>query len=132
MDAPISQLADRVVVHTSEGAFSGVAVTKGDSVFVSFRGRTFRFERTAPHTASDVAAASGTIKAPMPGMIVEVLAKPGLRLKRGAKLAVLEAMKTQMPLTMPFDGVVESVSVEVGKQVEQDATVALVKPMETA
>jgi biotin carboxyl carrier protein len=63
---------------------------------------------------------------------VEVLAKPGMELKRGAKLAVLEAMKTQLPLTMPFDGIVESILVEVGLQVDQDATVAIVKPMENA
>ena len=104
---------------------------QGDAIFVSFRGQTLKFARTAPR-ALDAADGPGKVIAPMPGMIVEVLAKPGMELKRGAKLAVLEAMKTQLPLTMPFDGIVESILVEVGLQVDQDATVAIVKPMENA
>ena len=130
-DAPITRLGDRVLVRTSEGTFSGVAVSKGDAIFVSFRGQTLKFERSAPR-AADAALGSGKVNAPMPGMIVEVLAKPGMELKRGAKLVVLEAMKTQLPLTMPFDGVVESILVEVGRQVEQDTAVAIVKPAESA
>ncbi|MHB8635616.1 MAG: acyl-CoA carboxylase biotin carboxyl carrier protein subunit [Fimbriimonadaceae bacterium] len=131
-DAAVSHLSDRVLVRTSEGTFSGVAVATGDAFLVSFRGQCLRLERNPPRTAVDAAGASGNITAPMPGMIVEVLAKPGATLKRGAKLVVLEAMKTQIPLTMPFDGRVESVLVEVGNQVEQDAAIAVVKPIETA
>jgi 3-methylcrotonyl-CoA carboxylase alpha subunit len=124
-------LGDRVLVRTTEGTFSGVAITQGDAVHVSFRGQTFKFERS-PRRVADKPDGPGKVIAPMPGMIVEVLAKPGLSLKRGAKLAVLEAMKTQLPLTMPFDGIVESILVEAGGQVEQDATIAIVKPMENA
>lgn len=132
VDAPATRLGDRILVRTSEGTFSGVAVAKGDAIFVSFRGQTVKFERTAPRAIADGAGGSGKITAPMPGMIVEVLAESGMQLKRGAKLVVLEAMKTQLPLTMPFDGVVESILVEVGRQVEQDTAVAIVKPMESA
>jgi acetyl/propionyl-CoA carboxylase alpha subunit len=118
-------LEDRVLVHTPEGTFSGLAVRSGDAILVSYRGRTFRFER---HLRRDAEAAigSGSITAPMPGMIVEVLAKPGDHLLRGAKIAVLEAMKTQLPLAMPFAGVVEQVFVKSGQQVEQDAPIAIV------
>jgi len=107
-------------------------VLKGDAILVSFRGETFRFDRTPPRQGAETADGSGTVTAPMPGMIVEVLAKPGLEFKRGAKLAVLEAMKTQLPITMPFDGRVESVAAQAGRQVEQDAVLLIVKPMETA
>ena len=131
-DAVVTRLGDRVLVRTAQGTFSGVAVAVGDAVMVSYRGRTFRFERAAPRIGAEVFAESGRITAPMPGMIVEVLAKPGLVLKRGSKLAVLEAMKTQLPLIMPFDGVVESVSVEVGRQVDQDEPIASVKRVERA
>ena len=101
-------------------------------VELGMRERGRRFERAAPRIGAEVFAESGRITAPMPGMIVEVLAKPGLVLKRGSKLAVLEAMKTQLPLIMPFDGVVESVSVEVGRQVDQDEPIASVKRVERA
>jgi acetyl/propionyl-CoA carboxylase alpha subunit len=130
-DSPVSRLEDRLLVKTPQGTFSGVAITVGDAILVSFRGRTFRFERLAPR-ALDAGDGPGKVLAPMPGMIVEVLAKVGASMKRGSKLATLEAMKTQLPLSMPFDGVVESVDVEVGRQVEQDTVIAIVKPMENA
>jgi biotin carboxyl carrier protein len=102
-----------------------VAIRSGDAVLVSYRGQTFKFERTMRRTV-DAAIGSGSLTAPMPGMIVEVLAAPGDHLARGAKIAVLEAMKTQLPLVMPFDGIVEKVFVQAGQQVEQDAAIAQV------
>jgi acetyl/propionyl-CoA carboxylase alpha subunit len=124
-DVPVSDLGDRILIHTSEGTFSGVAIRSGDAVLVSYRGQTFKFERTL-RRAVDAAIGSGSLTAPMPGMIVEVLAAPGDHLARGSKIAVLEAMKTQLPLIMPFDGIVENVFVQAGQQVEQDAPIAQV------
>lgn len=118
-----------MLVRTSEGTFSGVAVKSGDAVLVSYRGRTFKFERS-PRRGPDAMVASGNLTAPMPGMIVEVLAKPGDKLPRGAKIAVLEAMKTQLPLVMPFDGVVDSVFVKAGQQLEQDTPIAVVRAID--
>jgi 3-methylcrotonyl-CoA carboxylase alpha subunit len=131
-DARVTHLGDRIAVRTGDGTFSGVAVQTGDAILVSFRGHVWKFDRTPPLASPEVMAGSGAVTAPMPGMIVEVLATVGAELKRGAKLLVIEAMKTQLPLMMPFDGVVESLHVSVGQQVEQDALVATIKPVETA
>lgn len=129
---PTTRMSDRVLVRTPDGTFTGVAVARGDSILVSYRGRTFRFERSAPSVAVDIGGGSGQLLAPMPGLIVDVPATEGDELKRGAKVVVLEAMKTQMALTMPFDGVVSTILVAVGQQVDQDAVVATVQPGQTA
>lgn len=131
-DFPVTRLADRVLVHTPEGTFSGVSVAQGNSVLVSFRGHVIKFDRSAPSVASDHEGGTGRIVAPMPGLLVEILAAVGQELKRGSKLAVLEAMKTQMPMTMPFDGIVDEICATPGAQVEQDTLIAVVKPVETA
>lgn len=60
------------------------------------------------------------VKAPMPGLILDVMVKPGDEVKEGDYLLVLEAMKMENTLTAPRDGVVKSISVEKGKSVEKN------------
>lgn len=60
------------------------------------------------------------IKAPMPGLILEVNVKEGDEVKEGDYLLVLEAMKMENTLTAPRDGVVKSVSVGKTDTVEKN------------
>jgi biotin carboxyl carrier protein len=60
------------------------------------------------------------IKAPMPGLILDVNVKEGEKVKEGDYLLVLEAMKMENSLTAPRDGVVKSVTVKVGETVEKN------------
>ena len=49
--------------------------------------------------------------------MIAVHTKPGDRVAKGQTLAVLEAMKMEFQLSLPVDGVVDSISVEAGTQV---------------
>ncbi|MCB7479870.1 acetyl-CoA carboxylase biotin carboxyl carrier protein subunit [Christiangramia sediminis] len=60
------------------------------------------------------------IKAPMPGLILEVNVKEGDEVKEGDYLLVLEAMKMENTLTAPRDGVVKSVTVTKSDTVEKN------------
>jgi biotin carboxyl carrier protein len=60
------------------------------------------------------------IKAPMPGLILEVNVKEGDEVKEGDYLLVLEAMKMENALTAPRDAVIKSISVEKGQTVEKN------------
>lgn len=60
------------------------------------------------------------IKAPMPGLILEVNVKEGDEVKEGDYLLVLEAMKMENTLTAPRDGVVKSVTVRKSDTVEKN------------
>ena len=60
------------------------------------------------------------IKAPMPGLILDVLVKEGQEVKEGDYLLVLEAMKMENTLTAPRDGVVKSVSIKKGETVDKN------------
>ena len=57
---------------------------------------------------------SNTLTAPMPGKIIAVNAKAGDTVKAGEPLIVMEAMKMEMSLEAPRDGVVAQMSAEVG------------------
>lgn len=59
------------------------------------------------------------IKAPMPGLILDVSVKAGNVLKEGDFLLVLEAMKMENALTAPRDGVVKTVAVAKGDTVDK-------------
>ena len=60
------------------------------------------------------------IKAPMPGLILDVQVKEGDEVKEGDFLLVLEAMKMENTLTAPRDGIVKSVTVQKGQTVDKN------------
>lgn len=60
------------------------------------------------------------IKAPMPGMILDVMAKDGQEVKEGDNLLVLEAMKMENTIMAPRDAVIKSINVEKGKTVSKN------------
>ena len=58
------------------------------------------------------------VGAQMPGMVVTVAVEPGARIAKGQKLFTLEAMKMETTVSADADGVVASVLVKAGSQVE--------------
>lgn len=60
------------------------------------------------------------IKAPMPGLILDVMINEGDKVKEGDYLLVLEAMKMENTLTAPRDGVVKSITVNKGETVDKN------------
>ena len=60
------------------------------------------------------------IKAPMPGLILEIKVKEGDVVKKGDALLVLEAMKMENSLKSPTDAVVKKVLAKKGAAVEKN------------
>ncbi|MAA98110.1 MAG: carbamoyl-phosphate synthase subunit L [Stappia sp.] len=67
---------------------------------------------------------AAAIKAPMHGKVIAVDVAAGDTLAKGQRIAVVEAMKMEHAIVAPRDGVVESVFVSEGGQVDQGAAVA--------
>lgn len=59
------------------------------------------------------------LRAPMPGLIVEILTKPGTKVKAGEPLLVLEAMKMENTLTAPGEGRIKSINVNISEAVDK-------------
>ena len=101
----------------------------GRELWIAVEGRGVRlriFDPAAEASAADTSSAA--LRAPMPGRVVELLVEPQARVRRGAVLARMDAMKMEHALRAPRDGVVERVAVAVGAQVEEgDVIVALVE-----
>lgn len=128
--AVVTRLADRLLVRGSSGTHSAVAVKSGDSVWVSYQGHVYEVQQARPRVRAG-AVGSGEMRAPMPGLIVDVLVAEGDVVVKGQRLLVLEAMKTQQPFVAPFDGRVTKLAVEKGQQVVDGAVLIVVGAAET-
>lgn len=60
------------------------------------------------------------IKAPMPGLILEINVKEGTEVKENDPLLILEAMKMENIITSPRDGIIKSISINKGDAVEKN------------
>ncbi|MEM9383130.1 MAG: biotin/lipoyl-containing protein [Planctomycetota bacterium] len=74
-------------------------------------------ERAANLAARASNRGGGTVKAVMPGVVVEVLVEPGETVEEGQSLLILEAMKMQNEIAAPGAGVVQTSHVEAGTAV---------------
>jgi len=61
------------------------------------------------------------IKAPMPGLILEISVEVGQEVKENDPLLILEAMKMENSILSPRDGVIKSVTMTKGAAVEKGA-----------
>ena len=59
------------------------------------------------------------IKAPMPGLIIDVMAKVGQKVEAGTPLIVLSAMKMENIITSPGEGVVKNIEVNINDAVDK-------------
>jgi biotin carboxyl carrier protein len=59
------------------------------------------------------------IKAPMPGLILEINVSVGQEVKENDPLLILEAMKMENSFLSPRDGVIKSIAVEKGNAVDK-------------
>jgi 3-methylcrotonyl-CoA carboxylase alpha subunit len=81
------------------------------------------------HDSLDARAASndGVVRAPMNGKVVATFVEPGQRVKKGARVALMEAMKMEHSLTAPVDGVVREVPAVAGSQAVEGAVIARIE-----
>lgn len=73
-----------------------------------------------PETKTDEAVTGPVFKAPMGGTIIEIIAKPGQKIKMGDLLLVYEAMKMENDLASDMEGTVKRILVKEGDVIATD------------
>ena len=119
----------RLAIDLGSGTFVATAVrrvaTDGGVDYTLFSdGRSRRLRLVDPFDLSmyEVAgAAEATVRAPLPGKIIDLRVKAGDTVSKGQPLLVLEAMKMEHTLAAPADGTIKSVRYAVGEQVPEGA-----------
>lgn len=79
----------------------------------------------APQVASS--GRSAAIKAPLPGVIIDILVNEGDQVKRGQKLLVLEAMKMENNINSDKDGTVKAIKVRKGDSILEGTDLVVIE-----
>jgi 3-methylcrotonyl-CoA carboxylase alpha subunit len=98
------------------------AVAHGDIIYVQLRGRSIKVNRVDPAraAASGAASGAGASHAPMPGVVVSLLASLGQQVKQGDALLVIESMKLQMTISATLDGEVAEMPLVIGQTFQRN------------
>lgn len=110
----------RIRVHGPGGTFAGTAERTGDHVWIEFGGEVFNArvtEGTRRHGSG--ALDEDALMAPMAATVVRINVAPGDRVRDGDTLVALEAMKMELPIRAPRDGLVKTVHCRQGELVQQ-------------
>jgi biotin carboxyl carrier protein len=109
---------------------------EGAEVVVEVGGRAYAFrvrDARAPklgRPGGGVDVSRGELHAPMPGLVIEVLAQVGDEVDAGSPLVVVEAMKMQNAFVAPLSGRVTQIDVKPGMPVESGQLLLRVAPRE--
>jgi acetyl/propionyl-CoA carboxylase alpha subunit len=87
--------------------------------------RTELLSRLVAAPGADAGAVE--VRAPIPGLITKVLARPGEAVRKGRPVLCLDAMKLENEIAAPRDGVLRSVDVRPGQAVEKGRTLFVVE-----
>ncbi|MCR5545619.1 MAG: acetyl-CoA carboxylase biotin carboxyl carrier protein subunit [Lachnospiraceae bacterium] len=82
--------------------------------------------KAAPKKAAAPAGGAGSVKieAGAAGKVFKIAANVGASVKKGDPVVILEVMKMETPVVAPCDGVVASIDVTEGSQIEAGALLA--------
>lgn len=80
----------------------------------------------AAPAAPKAAGAGVTVKSPLPGIIISVDVKEGQAVKRGQKVAVIEAMKMENDILAEADGTITAIHTRKGDSVLEGADIVTI------
>ena len=118
----VARARERVELEAAGRTLHATVVPNGTKRHVFLHGRRWDVEAFDP---LDVGAghdeAAGGLRAPMPGKVIALLVEPGMVVKKGTPLMVLEAMKMELSVVASKDGKVTSFRYAAGDQVAEGA-----------
>ena len=120
----------RVQVDGDGGSISGIAARAGDRVWIGLGGVISDW--TIGSGAAPAASRRldhDAFAAPMAATVVRINVAAGDRVRDGDTLIALEAMKMELPIRAPRDGVVRAVHCVEGELVQQGAELVELEPV---
>ncbi|MFP5245662.1 MAG: acetyl-CoA carboxylase biotin carboxyl carrier protein subunit [Thermoanaerobaculia bacterium] len=93
-------------------------VVQGSTVHFAFEGGIWVADVTDKGARAKARHRDHSTSAPMPGLVLKILVKPGDVVTKGAALVILEAMKMEHQIIAPHDGTIESVNCKEGELVQ--------------
>ncbi|WAJ44367.1 biotin/lipoyl-binding protein [Mycobacterium sp. Aquia_216] len=124
----VSSAPDGVVLADANGVACAFAVARyGRDVYVDSARGPVHLDAVPRFPEPGSSVAKGSLVAPMPGNVIRLGAQVGDSVTTGQPLIWLEAMKMEHTISAPSDGVLSSLNVTTGQQVEVGAVLAIVE-----
>jgi 3-methylcrotonyl-CoA carboxylase alpha subunit len=105
-----------VIARDGERVDRLFAIVSGGATWVFHDGIAYEIVEDAPGRRR--ASGHESLSAPMPATVIQVNVQKGAQVRRGDTLVLLEAMKMELPLRAPADGVVTAVHCQAGELVQ--------------
>ncbi|MDO9379877.1 MAG: biotin carboxylase N-terminal domain-containing protein [Nocardioidaceae bacterium] len=109
--------AHRVPLAEVDAPGAVASRVRDDLVTVVVEGQDWEFVLPGARRSAQGAAGDADVVSPMPGTVLDVGVEVGAEVRAGDVLGVVEAMKMELALKAPHDGVVALVGASVGDQV---------------
>lgn len=107
------------IVSTDEDSKEIVVKVNGKKTTVKLQDR---YDELLASMGMDTKAGKkqGQVKAPMPGMVLKLLAQEGQQIAKGDSLLLLEAMKMENIIKSPVDGLIKKIYIAEKDKVEKN------------
>lgn len=110
----------RWLLISEQGQTQAVICAMQDKRYVHVNGENYTLEVADGRSARRKKRGDdGDLLAQMPGKVAQVLVRDGQAVARGTTLVILEAMKMEIRVSAPSDGIVSKVLVDAGAVVER-------------
>jgi 3-methylcrotonyl-CoA carboxylase alpha subunit len=106
-------------VALGDAAFRVRAVRDGADWHLFRDGAHRLFTLQSVQASPETGTVAGSLAAPMPGKVLQVLVQPGTAVTKGTPLVILEAMKMEHSIAAPHDGRVAEIHFKAGEQVNE-------------
>ena len=110
--------AGRYLIDLGSRHQEAFAARAGTETWVFIDGRVHVFVEERPGRRPSAGSDDTLLAAPMPASVLRVDVSAGQRVQRGDVLLVLEAMKIELPIKSPRDGMVRDVKCRPGELVQ--------------
>ncbi|MCH9691091.1 MAG: biotin/lipoyl-binding protein [Gammaproteobacteria bacterium] len=136
LDSHISYYDNHRFALCMNGVTHDLYVAQDDNtLFLHLDGKSWQVERLDEFTDNNEAGnnPNGEARAPMPGMVVEILVAPGQFVQTGQCIMLIESMKLQIQIPAPTAGVMSTIYVNAGDNFAKSdllANIAMKKNLE--
>lgn len=109
VEVHVHQVSDKIyTVSANEGSFEVKLVDKRDRLLQEFG------------LSTDNQSQELNVRAPMPGLVLEILVKEGDTVQEGTGLLILEAMKMENELRASASGTIKAIHVKAGEAIKKN------------
>lgn len=100
---------------------------QGTTISFSFDGEIYFADVAEKGVRAKARHRDASMSAPMPGLVLKILVRPGDVVAKGAPLLILEAMKMEHQIVAPRDGQIAAVNCREGELVQSGVELVTLK-----